>query len=272
MSEKSAQKACSVSPAHFRSALTHARRLLKTVDSPSLDASSSTRRSTRSSDTSPSKSQSLHVPDLGLVEGEDVTPANTSAPSPFTTPKKKFKFSSGIDISSLVRNTPKSVKNAHEPSQSSPLRHSVTPSKRPQSPDDVAAADTEDVRTPTKRVKYVKGVDLEHVDVPAAISSTRKRKEDPSAFLALRPGAVGSLDLGSEQVKRKEWNGNIPIEDGLPDVRPPRVRRTEAERSRMKLKERMKRDWRYPETVWGADVDRQRDEVGKVSFGAAFVD
>lgn len=219
-----------------------------------------------------------------------MTPANTGVPSPFNTPKKKFKYSSGIDVSSLVKNTPRSLVKGHEPAQSSPLRHSVTPSKRPlSSPADAGFADVEqgtdvgigegenrggeedNMRTPTKRVKYSKGVDLEHVDVPAVISSTRKKKEDPRAFFALRPGGGGDappgLNLGGDgEGGRRLWNGNIPMEDGLPDVRPPRVRRTGEGGVRKKVKERVRRGWRYPETVWGEDKERQQEEVDKVSY------
>ncbi|WVR06464.1 hypothetical protein IAU60_003495 [Kwoniella sp. DSM 27419] len=126
----SAQKASSVSPAHFRSTLSRCRKLLESL--PSSPGEPSVSPSKRS----PAK--------RGAGRGEETevppavgagTEAGPSSPTkggtavedvlnPLSTPKKKYKFSSGVDIFSLVR-TPRTPRH-HEPVTASPLRQSVT--------------------------------------------------------------------------------------------------------------------------------------------------
>lgn len=263
--ETSAQKACSVSPAHFRSALAHSRRLLKSVNLAGLDTSPG-RRSSRSQN--PVSISTPLESSLGAVGPS----TGTADVGPFNTPKKRFKYTSGIDVSSLVRNTPKSIRQ-HEPVVASPLRHSVTPSKRPISPSEVTPhnemVDEEDARTPTKRVKFGTraGVDLEHADVhvPEVLSSLRKRREDPSAFLAMRPGGTPLSANMSNGAGAGNMSGmgkrGIPIEDGLPDIRPV-LRR---EKTGIKEKKREKRDWRYPEQIWGSRSEENKALLETVS-------
>lgn len=277
--QSSAQKASSVSPAHFRSALAHARRLLKTVDLPALGASPPKRSSRASSSTtSPTKPDApLASTDVAREAEETIAPA----PNLFNTPRKKYKYSSGVDVSALIRNTPRSN---HEPAMSSPLRHSVTPSKRPMSsPRDEAATPTgktleaieeeaaakagDELRTPSKRVKYGTrpGVDLERVEVPPVILSARKKREDASAFFALRPGVAGTAsgDLVQDGLG-KTPSGRIPFEDGLPEVHTPTFRRKRQEGER-KARVRRKRDWTYSESVWTRDTSANREVLEKVS-------
>ena len=275
--QSSAQKACSVSPAHFRSALATARRLLRTVDLPDL-TSSPTRRSSRAS--SSTKSPSKHDSTAEDPENAVLDPLSV-IPSPFNTPKKKFKYSSGLDISDLMRTTPKSK---HEPTMSSPLRHSVTPSKRRASSlnpeeegDNVAtpigkALETleeepehgaNELRTPSKRVKYGTrpGVDLEHVDVPPVISSSRKKREDASAFFALRPGSGSEGNMPSVQ---KSLLGRIPFEDGLPEVHTPSMRKKRPDGYK-KPRTKRRRDWTFAEVVWDVAAEQSRRDLEKVS-------
>lgn len=288
LSEKSAQKACSVSPAHFRSTLALCRRLLKSIELPALDSSPSRRtRATAASGLPATAGPSTFATDGPTGEGDadqtndgaDLPPAATGSASPFNTPRKKLKYSSGIDISSLVRNTPKSaVKGQHEPNTASPLRHSVTPSKRsgrglvtPVHELD-EEEDEADVQTPTKRVKYgVKGgVDLdERVEVPPVLS-TRKRTEDAGAFFALRPGGdgtasagkAGRLDFGVGSTGMGSGaTGRIPVEDGLPEVRLPARRE---KREKVYEKSRRRKDWTYRETAWGSRQAENQETLRKV--------
>ena len=270
--ESSAQKASSVSPARFRVALSKSRRILETVADPSLNASPS--RRTRSTD--PIASPSRHsVPSL---DNEGELDGNSST-SPFLTPKKKFKYSSGVDISELMRSGQGTPRHAHEPSTGSPLRHSVTPGSvrirsqlkskgkavqgaEPENAGlggDHAEADAEEsgmdsdlAKTPTKKTKsgIRPGVDLEtaadaaeKVLTPPSVSG--RKMFDTSAFFALRPGSGVVQSPGS---KKTGGSGerSIPAEDGLPEVRAPRLRR---EKSGGKGRRR-KRDWTYGEDIW----------------------
>ncbi|KAK8858684.1 hypothetical protein IAR55_002913 [Kwoniella newhampshirensis] len=318
----SAQKASSVSPAHFRSSLSRCRKLLESTTLPTTSSPTKSDkgkgRGTRqaSSSLSPSKrpavvvavtakttstSTSVSAPGSGSgfgteIEGEandDVTPTPNPpliSASPFTTPRKKFKFSSGIDISSLVR-SPRQAQ-AHDPTVASPLRHSVTrqPSTRidknaqtrtssaGQSEDDeeVGREGESELGTPTKKVKYSNpvGIDLEH---PPPLSSThlsssaarRKReREDPSAFFAMRPG-MGSL---STPAGKGTGTGTKDLhhagEEGEGWLRRLRTEERSAPRSRKDRREKrvdkkiQKRDWTFAEGVWGtAETQRQNTAI-----------
>ena len=242
-------------------------------------------------------------------DGDDGSrPAPT--PSPFATPKKKFKYTSGIDVTDLIRSTHKNASNkggvggpgGFSPAESSPLRHSVTPSKRPvlqvgeddidqieerDDGDDVemdGEAGDDEANTPTKRNKYAMrpGIDLarayESVRPPASLASgpgpgsTKRKGEDVSSFFALRPGSGNDSSPLTAVVRRRF----VPVEDGLPEVRTRRGRQVQGmgmgmgTRSEKKLVKMVKRDGRYPEVIWGGvDVVRANgkvlDEVSWVS-------
>lgn len=105
------QRASSVSPAHFRSALAMARRVLESSES----TSTLTPRSTRSTPTKASPT--------GLAPSSSPLPAQPV----FTTPRK-VRNTSNKDYADLL--TP----HAHSPAKASPLRHDVTPSKEQADP------------------------------------------------------------------------------------------------------------------------------------------
>ncbi|ORX37322.1 hypothetical protein BD324DRAFT_650922 [Kockovaella imperatae] len=137
--ESSAQKASSVSPARFKSALLKSRRILESasVGDPSLDASTSRRGSSASPSTRSTRSTRSHADQADADQVANTGEKRGSGPSPFSTPRKRFKYSSGIDISGLVKgglagggSPPNTPKHQHEPSTGSPLRQSVTPSSR----------------------------------------------------------------------------------------------------------------------------------------------
>jgi hypothetical protein len=297
--ESSAQRASSVSPAHFRSALQHSRRILASVSIGPLEAGSSRRVSTRrsASSSSPAKSTSRQDAEEGDAgAGEDVSGTGSNVPSPYSTPRKKFKYSSGVDISGLVKTTPgrrqglgTPSKSFHEPSIASPLRHSVTPATRNRTKEGEATSavaeqgdgDAEagsEVGTPSKKVKYAvqPGVDLEAVsnDVrpPAGLSSTPRRgNEDTSSFFAFRPGS-GAQPSSSRprrvrgvDVDERGSRVPIPLEDGLPNVRQTRHSLLKsAKQGAVVKKKRTRRDWRYPEVVWaGKAVQEENARVIK---------
>ena len=104
--------------------------------------------------------------------------------------------------------------------------------------------------------------------VPEVLSSLRKRREDDGAFLALRPGTgaglrnemsgAGAADTAGAGGERK----GIPVEDGLPDVRPMlRKQRREGAKER----KREKKDWRFREQVWGSRSEENKAVLDKVS-------
>ncbi|WRT67901.1 uncharacterized protein IL334_004875 [Kwoniella shivajii] len=236
----SAQKASSVSPAHFRSTLSRCRIILENIPSSPSSKRSPSKRSpakakrsgpieTQSSSSDPTnitsdsasrKEGTLQTEDRGVGEDDTgiITPSVTVRTedilSPLQTPKKKYKFSSGIDISSLIktpqhRTTPKT----HDPVIASPLRQSVTrqPSAKypnpnnsivdePTSPsqlnkkrstnekeeadgnddDDDDDDEENELGTPTKKIKYSvpQGVDLEHP--PSVIRSVQSQRQRTS--------------------------------------------------------------------------------------------
>ena len=112
-------------------------------------------------------------------------------------------------------------------------------------------------RTPSKRAKYgVKaGVDLERTPLAIpkqASTSTKKRKrDDVSAFLALRPGSQptsggASTDDGEQEDEDAEL-------EYIPST--PRPKRVTSERTkRRKLCSR--RDWTYRESLWTGEQIR----------------
>ncbi|WWD04997.1 hypothetical protein V865_003068 [Kwoniella europaea PYCC6329] len=294
----SAQKASSVSPAHFRSTLSKCRTLLESIPSPSVSLSKrsaggspSKRSSASTAGNSPSeKSSNSHSNSLGVPEDidieESITPSGGVRPedvlSPLQTPKKKYKFSSGLDISSLVKSprTPRTYDSVI----ASPLRQSVTrqPStKHPQhttkNQQEEEEGEGEDVeRTPSKKNKFIvtpghgHGVDLENPPPASAIRSVQKRRkgEDPSAFFALRPGS-GNIShtpnkFGSGEgieVEGEGWMHRRPEETH----RKNKVRRIdhEGEIRRKKRKEVRKVDWTYKEGVWGRQKEAELDQVWK---------
>ena len=282
--ESSAQKASSISPARFRTALAKSRRILETVSIPSLDPSPSRRRPSSSS---PSKAEKP-----AESEQEAVGEKRAAGPSPFTTPKKRFKYSSGVDISGLVKGSPgsPSSRHKHEPAAASPLRHSVTPSSRKprgskgKERDDGDGTNVDDAddgygdeddpmavagdgKTPTKRVKYAvrPGVDLDTAteDLPDETPRTRRSRLDTSAFFALRPGSASDAVTPNGERSTPRKGKYIPVEDGLPEVRPPRRSRPETE---TKAEKRRKRDWTYSEPVWGMVTEDDKLAVRNVGL------
>ncbi|WWC96227.1 hypothetical protein V866_003094 [Kwoniella sp. B9012] len=288
----SAQKASSVSPAHFRSTLSKCRTLLESIPSPSVSPSKrstggspSKRSSTSTAGNSPSKkssnshSNSLGIPDDIDIE-ESITPSGGVRPedvlSPLQTPKKKYKFSSGLDISSLVKSprTPRTYDSVI----ASPLRQSVTRQPSTKHPHHTTEnqQEEEDVeRTPSKKNKFIAtpghghGVDLENPPPASTIRSVQKRRkgEDPSAFFALRPGS-GNISHtpnktgageGGEEVEGEGWMHRRPEETH----RKNKVRRIdqEGEIRGKKWKEVRKVDWTYKEDVWGRQKQAELDQV-----------
>jgi hypothetical protein len=224
----SAQKASSVSPAHFKSALLRARRLLSQIeDQPQASSSSSKRTSPRTTTTNPGGG------------GPSIDPL-----SPFTTPRKKFKYSSGLDVSDLLKSGSASG-HKHTPVTGSPLKFSST------TKEDRTGRGEEDVsRTPTKRVQYghVRGVDLASVvsntDTDEGSTSRKRRRDDTSAFMALRPdpsvprtSTAVVEDMGMPE-EEKEY---------LLSMREKRRKRPTGERVGLK-----RRDWTCREGVWGS--------------------
>lgn len=239
--EKTAQKASSVSPAHFRSALRRARAIIAELPSDALSPSSSSprRRTGRSGDTS-----------------SPVPLPTADAPSPFQTPRKRFKFSSGVDISGLVK---------HSPSKGSPLKQSVTPTPHRSArasarladvEGDLGAHDEEEQDeqaplTPTKS-RFL-----------AAPPSSRRKRDNVSAFLALRPGPAGSGDALAELSKKRD----APTADAYDferSLRPKRVRTEQEQRAR---KMRSKRDWTFHEAVWAGPAVQRRNEEALLQLG-----
>ncbi|GFZ45080.1 hypothetical protein JCM24511_02806 [Saitozyma sp. JCM 24511] len=318
--QSSAQKASSVSPAHFRSALARSRTILASLPSDTFTKSPARRTSSRSGSgrSSPSTpasasasasasgaapataSSSVSTAAAVPVGEEDTTDAGEGSiaraggVSPFSTPKKKFKYSSGVDISSLVK---------HSPAKGSPLRQSVTPSGRPekrQTPTQRGAVSDrhaavvgevgmpptegdeeeeeeeeeendeegpESARTPTKRRTYSSGVDRggdlqagPSAASTSASASTRsaRRPGDTSAFFALRPG---SGDTGSgiapQDHRGRDRDRSVSPTPEKRGVLAPR-RNLQEVRERRVLGKR--RDWRYPEVVWAERSVRQENE------------
>ncbi|WVW84812.1 hypothetical protein I302_106847 [Kwoniella bestiolae CBS 10118] len=229
----------------------------------------------KKSSTGTSTGTSLSVPEDHDIE-ESTTPSGHVRPedvlSPLQTPKKKYKFSSGLDISSLVK-SPRTPRN-YDSVIASPLRQSVTRQPSTVLPKDHAQPPEEDSldgeRTPSKKNKFtstpIVGVDLEHPPPVSAIKSVQKRRkgEDPSAFFALRPG-MGSASNTPIKVGDGEegegWMHRRPEETH----RKNRLRRVEGggERGRKRRKEVRKVDWTYKESVWGNDVD-EKGELNRI--------
>jgi len=114
----------------------------------------------------------------------------------------------------------------------------------------------EDVsRTPTKRVKYgtVRGVDLSTIEVEEGASARKRRKEDTSAFMALKP------DQNAPRVVEDVGRGDeLPEEEKeyLLSIRA--KRRTRPAGSRVGLK---RKDWTFREGVWGSESAQKRNKV-----------
>lgn len=304
--ETSAQKASSVSPAHFRSALVRARRLLSQVQGdtvqspPSASASASGSGpgvgSRRSSPRKPSSTQSSQA-DRGNKDDSTVTRGGGGGGpsidplSPFQTPKKKFKYSSGIDVSDLLRSGSASAAagggHPHTPTTGSPLRQSQTP--RTAKGDDGASASAREregvegvERTPTKRTKFhPKGVDLSTVDVDTDIETEMevtagtgaegkrmtKRRNDMSAFMALRPGSAGTTP---KTLLAKDGEGELPEEEQeyLRSIREKRRTHSGKDKGRKREPKRnRRRDWTCKEVVWGSEsvTSQNRIEIDQVS-------
>jgi len=230
----SAQKASSVSPAHFKSALIRARRLLSQAEevSSSNSPSSSKRTSPRT------------AAGPGAGAGPSLDPL-----SPFTTPRKKRTYTSGIDVSDLLKS---GSKHAHTPATGSPLKFSstTTTTRKEDKEEDIS-------RTPTKRVKYgavpVQGVDLATVQVEEGASARKRRREDTSAFMALRP------DQSSVRVQQEVDRGDeLPEEEKeyLSSIR--EKRRTRPKGSREGLK---RKDWAFREGIWDSGDVRKKNEI-----------
>lgn len=222
LAESSLQRLSSVSPARFKSALATSRRLLE-----SAEASSPSGRRKRPATSSPTTSPTK------------VTTAD--AMSPFQTPRKKFKYTSGLDLTGLV--------HAHSPSKGSPLKQSVTPSKRREKREivDVSDSDNEVEATPTKRRTPAAATTTAPRSPRSARQKARdqKEKDGKAAFLALRPGAS---DVPSIQVTDEEG------EDDLTPRRRSPVRRLvdELQPRPTRKRTRVRMDWTFRETVWAS--------------------
>lgn len=172
-----------------------------------------------------------------------------------STPKKKFKYTSGVDISGLVRSSGKA--STSTPNVGSPLKQSITPSKsrqKSQAEDGdggESGNEEEEVQTPSKKVRYA--------DTRLNGPSSRK-KEDVTAFLSLLPGSDSTTGVRATVLDSRE------------EVRPTREemgffteRTTKSRGVKRKLKPR--RDWTYKESVWGSDAGsegnrKKLDDVG----------
>jgi hypothetical protein len=122
------------------------------------------------------------------------------------------------------------------------------------------------MRTPTKKIKYTtpRGVDLATATTNTGVEDTAskrpRRKDDTSAFMALRPvGGVPSPRIALTQ----EGEGELPEEEReyLLSTRQKRQRRSD-DTNKGKGVER--RDWTYIESIWGS-IDT-RKELNKVSL------
>ncbi len=237
--ESSAQKASSVAPSHFRSTLAKSRQLLATVvqDSP--------RKSSRS------RTSSAEKPAQSPVANSIGDPAET-------TPKKRFKYPTGVGVGVASKASP------NRPHIGSPLKQSVTPSKPTAGPSVVqersgldiltaegqgeGAEDEDEIETPTKKVKYRDTRSLSIADRP------RRAKEDYSAFLALRPGSSSqSNNKGSPAVSAAE--APLPSREELGFVSSRSRRQKTAKR-----KVKPKRDWSYGESLWGGKILTERND------------
>lgn len=111
-------------------------------------------------------------------------------------------------------------------------------------------------RTPTKRVKYgtVQGVDLSTVEVEEGVSASarRRRKEDTSAFMALKP------DHTTQKVVKEVETNELPDEEKeyLLSIR--EKRKTRAKGSRAGLK---RKDWTFREGIWDSESIQRRNEI-----------
>ena len=120
----------------------------------------------------------------------------------------------------------------------------------------------EDVsRTPTKRVKYgtVRGVDLSTIEVEEGASARKRRKEDTSAFMALKP------DQNAPRVVEDVGRGDeLPEEEKeyLLSIR--EKRRTRPSGSTAGLK---RKDWTFREGLWGSESVQKRNEVSLDKVG-----
>lgn len=167
--------------------------------------------------------------------------------SPFQTPRKKFKYTSGLDLSGLV--------HAHSPSKGSPLKQSVTPSKRREKREMVDISDSdgeadEVEATPTKR----RGTEatptksaMKAKVAPGSPRSARQKqrdqieKEGKAAFLALRPGAVPKIQVTAEEEE----------DEVTPRRRSPARRLVDEFRQRpTRQRQRRRMDWTFKEKVW----------------------
>jgi hypothetical protein len=135
------------------------------------------------------------------------------------------------------------------------LRNSSTSIRKEDKEEDVS-------RTPTKRVKYgtVRGVDLSTIEVEEGASARRRRKEDTSAFMALKP------DHNSPRVVEDVGRGDeLPEEEKeyLLSIR--EKRRTRPSGSRVGLR---RKDWTFREGVWGSEGVEKRNKLwlDKVSY------
>ncbi|WWC70881.1 uncharacterized protein I206_104833 [Kwoniella pini CBS 10737] len=277
----SAQKASSVSPSHFRSTLSKCRILLESIPSPNNSSlhKSPSKNSSTSTSTSISNDggndqieddlNSTHTPCLN-IRSENLI-------NPLQTPKKKYKFSSGIDISSLVKspnnqnqNNNKTPKKSYDSVIASPLRQSIirqtsnqiqSSSSLPESPIKEVILKEIDIdieKTPSKKNKYNNGIDLENP--PSIIKSVKNQRnrnnENSNSFFALRPGnsitpSKSIINQNQEQEKEEEsWMHRRPEETHK------KSKRFEVEKHQKtkKKNEIRKVDWTYKEDIWGKSI------------------
>jgi hypothetical protein len=111
-------------------------------------------------------------------------------------------------------------------------------------------------RTPTKRRFDIRtqGVDLATVDVEDGDGRSRRRKDDTSAFMALRPDPNAPR---SAAVPR-EVTDEMPEEEKeyLLSVRERRRKRPSGQRVELKRK-----DWTFRESIWAPGDTKAIDKV-----------
>lgn len=238
--ETAAQRTASVSPANFKSALSTSRRLLASTANIAGPSSTRKRRADAPTQTAP-------VPSVQLP------------PLPFSTPRKKYKSTTNVDISALM--TPS---HKHSPRDSSPLRENYTPGSSQPTPSKLRPMEEEDEddevdegqdNTPRKRKGAVDdGDDTERTptkSVQSRLNAARRAREadGAAAFLALRPGTTPSAALaGAGAGAGATGSGASPHGADLHQSDPMNVFRVPSPQRMRRLRKRA--DWTSKEKVW----------------------
>ncbi|GMK56000.1 hypothetical protein CspeluHIS016_0210560 [Cutaneotrichosporon spelunceum] len=264
------QRASSVAPAHFKSALATARALLAANDSlRSASHSSHSHHSTpsRSSQSTPlHHTSSPHAHSTPSAQRVSTMPAGSGSRidplSPFMTPRKKFRATSTHDLSGLL--TP----HKHSPAASSPLRASssaeTTPHKhvlRGTGGEAEAEAEGESDReaTPKRaRADRVIGDPQTPSRRSARAAAKMRERHGAAAFLAMRPG----LDVVEEGL---EVDAARDLEAEIDGVLGRRARVAEID-GVLGWKLRPRHDWTFRETVWAPDREGMRRVLASVDL------